>query len=148
MKPGRLGPQYAPQIAELEKLCFDQPWSEEQCRQAFAQPAYAAFGMPGPDILLAYISLYMVRDEMEVLNLAVRPEYRRQGRGRRLLFLALQAGRKIGIQKAHLEVRESNFSAISLYEGLGFVQCGKRPHYYSNNEDALLYARDLRQNGL
>ena len=55
--PSRLGPQYAPQIAELEKMCFDQPWSEEQCRQAFAQPAYAAFGMPGADILLAYISL-------------------------------------------------------------------------------------------
>ncbi len=87
--PSRLGPQYAPQIAELEKMCFDQPWSEEQCRQAFAQPAYAAFGMPGADILLAYISLYLVRDEMEVLNLAVRPECRRQGHGRRLLFLAL-----------------------------------------------------------
>ena len=90
--PSRLGPQYAPQIAELEKMCFDQPWSEEQCRQAFAQPAYAAFGMPGADILLAYISLYLVRDEMEVLNLAVRPECRRQGIMHGMLERAPQAG--------------------------------------------------------
>lgn len=146
--PIRLNAQHALQVAELEQLCFEQPWSEKQCRQAFEQQSYYAFGILAPEFLLAYISIFMVRDEMEVLNLAVRPDWRRQGHGRRLLFLALQAAHKMGIQKVHLEVRESNFSAISLYEGLGFFRCGKRPRYYSNNEDALLYARNLGINGL
>lgn len=148
LTPIRLGAEHAPLVAEIEKLCFDQPWSEDQCRKAFEQQAYAAFGMPGQGGLVAYISLYITGDELEVLNLAVRPEFRRRGHGRRLLFLVLQAAIKMGIQKAHLEVRESNFPAIGLYEGLGFVQCGKRPRYYANNEDALLYACNLGINGL
>lgn len=125
------------------------PWSEEQCRAAFAQPVFAAFGLYGGPRLAAYISFYHAGapaeasyapcGELEILNLAVDPDARRQGCGRRLLWLALQAGRKMGMQKAILEVREGNGAAIALYLGSGFVQVGRRRRYYADTgEDALV----------
>lgn len=125
------------------------PWSEAQCRAAFAQPAFAAFGLYDGPRLVAYISLYHAgaaagasyapSGELEILNLAVEPTARRRGCGRRLLLLALQAGRKMGMQKAILEVREGNGAAIALYRGGGFVQVGRRRRYYADTgEDALV----------
>ena len=77
--------------------------------------------------------------ELEILNLAVEPAARRRGCGRRLLLLALQAGRKMGMQKAILEVREGNVPALALYRASGFSETGRRRRYYADTgEDALV----------
>lgn len=141
---------------ELERRCFSLPWSEEQCRAAFGQGAFAAFGLWEGPRLVAYISLYLVGapappsyapcGELEILNLAVEPAARRRGCGRRLLRLALQAGRKMGMQKALLEVREHNGAALALYRACGFVLAGRRRRYYADTgEDALVLERPLAE---
>lgn len=141
---------------ELERRCFTLPWSEEQCRAAFGQAAFAAFGLWDAKRLVAYISLYLVGapapssyapcGELEILNLAVEPAARRRGCGRRLLLLALQAGRKMGMQKALLEVREHNGAALALYRGCGFALAGRRRRYYADTgEDALVLERPLAE---
>jgi len=66
--------------------------------------------------------------ENEVLNLAVDPRGRRRGIARGLLqqaFVALGGS-------WFLEVRESNWPAIRLYQRLGFIDVGRRPGYYSD----------------
>lgn len=137
----RLDASHVGMMHELERRCFPLPWSEEQCRAAFAQPAFAAFGLLGERGLVAYVSVYHIPDELEILNLAVAPEERRQGHGRRILRMALQVARKMGIHKVLLEVRVSNHAAIGLYESSGFHRVGRRPHYYTDSgEDALIYA--------
>ena len=74
------------------------------------------------------------------------PAARRRGLGRRLLLLALQAGRKMGMQKAILEVREGNVAALALYRASGFVQAGRRRRYYADTgEDALVLERPLAE---
>ena len=129
-------------MQELEARCFSLPWTEEQCRTAFGQSAFAAFGLWDGRELVAYVSLYHSLDELEILNLAVSPERRRQGLGRHLLQMALQAAHKMGIRKSLLEVRESNAPAIGLYEGAGFRLAGRRRAYYHDpDEDALIYTR-------
>lgn len=129
-------------MARLEKLCFSLPWSPKQCRAAFLQSTFAAFGLFGPEELLGYISIYHFLPEMEILNLAVLPAIRRRGAARRMLNGVLQLGRKMGMQKVSLEVRESNFPAICLYEQTGFVQRGIRKKYYpDNHENALIMIR-------
>ena len=126
----------------LERCCFSLPWSEEQCRAAFSQAAFAAFGLMDDTELAAYISFYHTADELEILNIAVSPARRRQGLGRRVLGMALQVAEKMGIKKSLLEVRESNAPAIGLYESAGFRPVGRRRNYYrSPDEDALIYAR-------
>lgn len=99
-----------------------------------------AFGLLRERELVAYISFYHIGDEVEILNLAVRPEERRRGHGRRILQLVLQAASRMGIQNILLEVRTGNLPAVALYESCGFQQLGVRPRYYpETNEDALIY---------
>lgn len=120
------------------------PWTSAQCRAALAQGNFSAFGLWQGKTLVAYISFFHNAGEIEILNLAVHPFARREGNGERLLHLLLQAGRKMSMQKAVLEVRESNLPAISLYEKCGFRMTGLRKRYYGDTgENALIYSCDL-----
>ncbi len=140
----RLGSVDLEQILALEKQCFSCPWNEKQFRLALDQKMFNIFGLREHGRLLAYLSLYHIGEEMEILNLAVTPARRRQGLGSRLLGLVLQIGRNMGIEHVLLEVRESNVAARSLYAGLGFRQVGVRRRYYPDNgEDALLLRLEL-----
>lgn len=142
----RLTAADAGHMASLERECFSLPWSEEQCRRAFAQKAFAAFGLQDQQELFAYVSLYHAVPEMEIINLAVRASLRRQGLGTRLLATVLQVARKMGIQRVLLEVRRGNLPAIALYESAGFREQGIRKHYYPDTgEDALVYAIEYKR---
>jgi ribosomal-protein-alanine N-acetyltransferase len=88
--------------------------------------------------------VYHTADELEILNLAVSPERRRQGLGRRLLQAALRLAAKGGIVNILLEVRAGNAPAVSLYESCGFQRVGLRKGYYADTgEDAHVYALAL-----
>ncbi len=132
------------QLVRLERECFSCPWNEKQFNLALEQKVFNVFGLKHEERLLAYLSFYHTGDEMEILNLAVEPQWRRRGVARRLLGLVLQIGRKMGIRYALLEVRRSNAPALGLYAGFGFVQVGLRKRYYPDNgEDALVMRLDL-----
>lgn len=140
----QLTPNDADSMANLERRCFGLPWSRGQCGAALRQKSFAAFGLWSGEWLIAYISCYHTDEELEILNLGVVPEERRKGHASRLLGLLLQAAAKMGMQKAVLEVRESNAAAMALYVKHGFRQCGIRPRYYPDtNEDALIHSRLL-----
>ena len=139
-----LGPSHAAAMYEMERRCFPLPWSQEQCAAAFGQKAFAALGIFRHEALVGYISVYHTVDELEILNLAVLPEERRRGYGRRLLCLALRLARKVAITKILLEVRVGNKPAICLYESCGFRREGVRKKYYTDTgEDALVYVRSI-----
>ncbi len=112
---------------------------------AFDQPAFHAYGLvDGNDALLAYITLYHIADELEIINIAVRPDARRQGLGWQLLDHALREEVKLGILTMFLEVRTSNMPAIRLYERAGFRPVGRRRGYYTAPvEDGLVYEKRL-----
>jgi len=76
--------------------------------------------------------------EMELLNLAVGPSWRRKGFASALLNVALSDCRERGYHSVFLEVRESNHRAISFYKKHGFAPSGRRPNYYRNPEEAAL----------
>lgn len=141
----RLTAEDVPVLAHLERRCFTLPWSEEQYASAFTQRSFAGFGIRHKDELLGYIVIYHTPDEVEILNIAISPEARRQGFGRRLLRLVLRLAAKMGIVTAVLEVRPSNAPALGLYEQLGFVRVGVRRKYYQDTgEDALVYTLNLQ----
>lgn len=131
-------------LVELERVCFSAPWGEKEFRLGLEGEVFKVFGMKDGDSLAAYISFYHVKDEMEVLNIAVRPEFREHGLGTRLLGLVLQICKKMGIKNARLEVRETNTPARRLYSNFGFKRTGVRKGYYPDNgEDAICMALDL-----
>lgn len=83
-------------------------------------------------------------DEMEILNLAVAPPYRRRGVARRLLGEALARGYVQGARQCWLEVRASNQVALAFYQALNFAEAYRRRQYYRNPvEDAVVCRRRL-----
>jgi putative acetyltransferase len=54
-------------------------------------------------------------------HLAVRPEARRQGIGRRLVQQCLASLRRQGVQKCHLFVFRANEEAIAFWRAIGFT---------------------------
>lgn len=140
----RLSVADLPDLVALERQCFSAPWQEEQFLLGLEREVFKVFGLKDGGELVAYCSFYHVLDEMEILNIAVAPERRRRGAGRRLLSLVLQICLKMGIQNAHLEVRDGNVAARSLYSSFGFQETGVRKGYYPDNgEDAILMRLDL-----
>jgi ribosomal-protein-alanine acetyltransferase len=74
-------------------------------------------------------------DQAEVLNLAVRTKYRREGQGTALLAAALEEFSHRDVKSVYLEVRESNTAAIAFYERHGFTKTGLRKAYYRNPDE-------------
>ena len=103
-------------------------------------PAHFLVGRQGKDIA-GFISGRRVRDEAEILNLAVKPPSRRQGVGKALVQALLEVFSAEGVVQVFLEVRESNAAAITIYRGLGFRQIGKRERYYRDPVEAALVLR-------
>lgn len=134
----------APAIAELEKRCFSDPWSEKSIASEVHNPlAYWLVAEDGGEIL-GYIGSQSVLDAADVMNLAVSPDHRRKGIGEKLIKALTRHLQEHGVIALLLEVRVSNAPAISLYEKLGFVQVGRRPRYYTNpREDALILRKEL-----
>lgn len=86
----------------------------------------------------------VLADEMEILNLAVAPDRRRRGFGRRLVAEATAQARARGAARCWLEVRTSNQAALRFYRALGFVEQGRRRNYYRDPvEDAAVCMRRL-----
>ncbi len=96
------------------------------------------------DERIGFVLARVMADEMEILNLAVRPAKRRRGLGRRLVTEALGRGCARGVRQCWLEVRASNQAALEFYRALGFQERTRRPNYYRDPvEDAVVCARRL-----
>jgi ribosomal-protein-alanine N-acetyltransferase len=137
-------------VLELEKLAYDQPWTEDNFRGEFARPFTLALGLKTgrgfsgpPPVLAAHCFFWLPGPEIHLLNLAVRPEYRRRGLARRLMRVMLGLGRRAGVGTIFLEVRAGNAAALGLYLSSGFAATGRRPGYYDDGEDADLMTLDL-----
>lgn len=84
--------------------------------------------------LAAYFLGQDVLDEVHIMQIAVDPELRRAGLGRRLMQYEIQRKREAGMASMHLEVRASNRGAQRLYTSLGFEIVGQRNGYYAPRE--------------
>jgi ribosomal-protein-alanine N-acetyltransferase len=131
------------QIAGLEKICFSDPWSENSIASELENRlSYWLVALDG-DIVTGYVGSQSVLGESDMMNVAVHPDYRRQGIAEALVTHLVQALREKGNHCLTLEVRASNTPAIALYEKLGFTQVGRRPNYYRNpKEDALILRKE------
>lgn len=140
-----LAHEHLGQAAEIERLCFSDPWSEKMLAEHLANPCsltLAAVGDTGR--LLGYVGLLAVVDEGYITNVAVRPDCRRQGIASSLLQALEARGRARNLTFLTLEVRQSNAPARALYEKLGYLQAGLRRNYYENpREDAIIMTKTL-----
>lgn len=94
--------------------------------------------------IVGYV-LVQIEDKVEahITSIAVDPNHRRSGIGKRLLVNTLIAAKKIRLLSCSLHVRVSNEAAIKLYEGLNFNKIRVKTNYYEDGEDAYLMRRQL-----
>lgn len=131
------------QVAELEKTCFSDPWSENSVRSELSNPLSLWIVAVDGSKVVGYVGSQSVMGESDMMNLAVLEEYRRMGIAVRLVEELIKELSGLGNYQLTLEVRQSNTAAISLYEKMGFCQVGRRPNYYRNpKEDALILRKE------
>ena len=140
-----MGEQHVSAVAELEKLCFSDPWSEKSVRDELSNPLSLWLVALAGEKVVGYIGSQTAADESDMMNLAVLPEFRRDKIGSRLVDELISLLKQQGSQALFLEVRESNHSAIGLYEKMGFAVVGVRPNYYFHpKENAIIMRKELK----
>ncbi len=132
-------------IAEIEREVFAVPWSEDALFSELSNPRSHYVVLECFDEIAAYAGCWIVFDEAHVNNVAVAPRHRGQGFGEQVMRHLAKVAFAEGARSMTLEVRSSNHIAKSLYTKLGFVLCGVRRKYYSDNqEDAdIMWLNDI-----
>ena len=134
------------QIHEIETLCFPMPWSEESILHDVKENVVARWLVmdDGEGRVLAYAGMWFVLDEAHVCNVAVHPDCRRMGYGKRIMEALMQLAMDNSMSMMTLEVRRSNLAAQNLYHACGFLDVGYRKRYYEDNkEDALIMYKEF-----
>ena len=127
------------EIAQIERECFSDPWSEASLTEELYNPLASFIVAQRPDgAVLGYAGLHVVIDEGYIDNVAVREDYRGNGIADDLVDVFVRFGRE-HLAFLTLEVRPSNEPAIQLYMKHDFAQVGRRKNYYENpREDAII----------
>ena len=135
--------EHVAQVAELEKLCFSEPWSENSVASELNNPLSLWLVAVDGDRVAGYVGSQTVMDESDMMNVAVHPDYRRQGIATALIVGLVEELAKQGSRCLTLEVRASNENAILVYQKLNFQEVGRRKNYYRNpREDALILRKE------
>ena len=138
--------EHIPQIAELEKVSFSVPWSEDGLRSELANDTAHFLVASCENKVLGYIGVHEICGEAYITNVAVLPEYRRLGIGETLIDAATNGAKERNCDFISLEVRISNVPAIELYKKEGYNIVGQRKNFYSNpTEDAYIMTRYLKE---
>lgn len=132
------------QIKYLEDICFpEEPWSLDSIKSTIERSdAVYKVLFDGEGMPIGYYIAAFSFEEAELYRIAVIPECRGRGYGKTLMRDFLNACPK-NIEKIFLEVRESNFGAVRLYEKTGFEIINRRKNYYGK-EDGLIYCLTVK----
>ena len=133
-------------LAEIERLCFAEPWSSESLELLLKDGNFALCAVCDGRVA-AYVGVISVAPEGEITNVATHPDFRRRGLANALLTqLKLEAAKR-GIYSIYLEVRRSNTPAQMLYQKQGFAVIGERKGFYKNPKEDAILMRLTAENG-
>ncbi len=138
-----------PAVRVIEDLSFSNPWSDNTFRGEIQNTSisfpFVVVRRPADEVV-AYIVFWQIRDDVQVNNIAVHPDYRSLGIAEALIQFAVAKVRGGGAAFMTLEVRQSNTAAVALYKKLGFEVMGVRKNYYTKpDEDAFVMGLVLDQ---
>lgn len=144
--------QQLPQIVELDKLSLGGLWTLEGYQRELDSPNSNLLTLSIVDPttqteekIIGCGCFWAILEEAHITLLGIHPEYQGRGLGKLLLYALLKDAVKRNLERATLEVRESNQVALSVYQKFGFKTAGRRKGYYQQTgEDALvLWRADL-----
>jgi [ribosomal protein S18]-alanine N-acetyltransferase len=135
------------EVMAIERLSFSNPWHATTFQGEIENDGIS-FPLVAVDRaakrIAGYIMVWKIRDDVQINNVAVHPDFRRTGVAEGMLREVLDWARAAGGAFVSLEVRISNAGARALYEKLGFRLLAVRKDYYTQPvEDALVLGLDL-----
>ena len=135
-----------PEVRAMELESFSSGWQESAFQTELTQnPTAHYLVVRGEDKkLVGYAGFWLVHDEAHVTSIAIRPGYRGQQLGKRLMHAMVSRAAEHGAFWMTLEVRADNPAAQAMYKRFGFARVGIRPKYYGGTVDAwILWAGNL-----
>ena len=134
-------------VAALEAQVFSdenhEPWSEKVFYEDVSTHNHVWWVAHDRGTIIGYAGGAVVADELQIANVAVAAERRREKIAARLLGRVAYDAQMLGATWASLEVEVGNNGAEALYRGLGFEEAGVRPNYYGAGIDARIMRADL-----
>ena len=138
-----MNPAHVAQIAQIEKVCFSDPWSEKSVASELENELSLWLVAEEDGQVCGYVGSQTVLGETDMMNVAVHPDFRRRGIAEALVNALVEALKAKGSHCLTLEVRASNSPARELDEKLGFSRIGTRKNYYRNpKEDGLILRKE------
>ena len=125
----------------IDQLSFSLPWPISSYRYELtenkASISRVAEYIIEPDsiLIVGMIVTWLLVDEAHIATIAVHPNYRRSGIGKKLLSYTLQEVIDRGARMATLEVRQGNLAAYNMYTQFGLKVAGRRPRYYHDTQE-------------
>ncbi len=118
-------------------------WGEKGFCTEIPQAASQIWCAEEGENLIGFAALRFTAGFGELLNVAVRPEFCRQGIGFKLISRLINQVLEGGGEQITLEVNIRNRAAIALYSKAGFCEVGRREKFYNGTDDALIMSRNL-----
>jgi ribosomal-protein-alanine N-acetyltransferase len=137
-------------VLEVEEASFTNPWTRDMYTWELQNRSVCHIYVVRTQeyTVAGFCAFWLVFDEIHINNVALRPALRGRGLGTALMHHVFAEARRLGANRATLEVRASNAGARRLYERLGFYVSGTRRNYYTNPvEDALILWIDFDKVG-
>ena len=127
-------------VADLEARAFDpasghKAWTQAMFADEYAQPGRTWWVIHDQGTIVGFAGGLIVDGNLEVLDVAVDPDRRRQGLAKRLLSRIAYDAQMLGARTSTLEVARDNAAARALYEQVGFEVVGVRKAYYGRAAD-------------
>lgn len=130
------------EVVDIENRSFTHPWSRDSFLSELNKDSCHLYVALDNDKVVGYAVMDVVLDEGSLLIIAVDEQYRRKGVAKMLFDKLEQEAQTQHLQFITLEVRDSNNSAIALYDSLGFENIAVRTNYYSKpTEDAVIMTK-------
>lgn len=124
-------------VLEIERQSFPNPWSYYAFYSEITSNVNAYYITAKYDKkIIGYAGIWIIIDEGHISNIAVHPNYRRQGIGGILLTHLIEYSKQKGVKLITLDVREKNLPAQQLYKKYGFEVISIRKNYYSDTGES------------
>lgn len=131
--------EHIEQIVEIEKSCFEIPWSKKSFQDELDKKYMAIYLVAlENEKVVGYGGMWHVVNEGHITNIAVHKDFRKKGIAKSIISELIKIAKEKEMIGITLEVRKSNEIALNLYKKQGFILEGIRKEYYENKEDAII----------
>lgn len=132
-------------VHKLEYELFPNPWPKSFFESDLAKNDTIALVACNEANIIGYALANFISPELHITNIAVAPEYQRQGIAQSLMAEIERMAKTKGCRFACLEVRVNNTAAVNLYKKIGYRILYIRKNYYLDGTDAYVMGKELEE---